>query len=132
MPKILNTTARPYNMGIAFKDGNGVLRNKPFHLIPGEEKEVSKEDLKQLKSQKGFKRFVDRGFLKVLKGDKPADESNDETSDEPTVSKTAKELAEANDIDLSSITPNNNNTITVAMVEAAVAAKKGDDSNDDL
>jgi len=122
MPKILNTTAKPYNLAISFKDVNDILRNKPFHLIPGESKEVSDKDLEQLRNQKGFKRYEEQGVL-VVSGEKKA-----EAPSGPSISAKARELAEANGIELEDVEPNKNGSITVDMVKALIA-EKNDESN---
>ena len=126
MPKILNTTEKPYNVSIARKNNNGVLMNHPIMIIPGQSNAhpVSDEDLAVLKKQKGFKRYLDQGVLVIVEGGSSA-----KKDDEVKVSKTAKELAEANDIDLSTLTPNDKNAITVKMVEDAVAAKTDEDED---
>ena len=134
MPKILNTTLKPYNVSIARKNNNGVLMNHPIMIIPGQDNmhPVSEEDLAVLKTQKGFKRYLEQGVLVIVEGGSSAKkEESSEGSKEPNISPTAVELAEKNGIDLSTLTPNESNTITVKAVQAAVDAKEEENSKSD-
>ena len=133
MAQILNTTERPLKLKVYATGPAGNLINKDFRFIPGEPKEVSAKHLEAFKQQKGFKRWSEKGYLKVLNEGETAD---DIAVDAVEITDKASALAKENDIDISSLEPNDKNTITVAIVKAAIkerdAADASDSGNEDL
>jgi hypothetical protein len=130
MPMIKNNTARPFNLSLSYRDANGVLKGKNFYVIPTKNFVVSEEQLTQLKSQVGFQRYMSKGFLTIINDKEPAP-AKSESNSSFTISKTARELAEKNGIDLNELVPNENKAITVAMVEEAIKSQK-ESSNEEL
>lgn len=115
MAKILNTTLRPINLSVSFKDVNSVLRSRPTQFIPGIHQDVPDADLETLRSQKGFARYEKAGWLVV--SDVAVNAGGVKASDG------AKKLAAENGIELESLTPNALGNITVDTVKAAIEAK---------
>ena len=120
MAKILNTTMKPYYMGIQYKDIMGNVKLKSLTFIPGERKDISAEDLKELRAQKGFVRFEKANELVVT------DDAEETIIDAVEVSDAAKKLAEEHGINLASLSPNADGKITVNIVRDAVKASSDD------
>ena len=122
MAKLFNTTLRPLSVSIAYLDNNKVLRSKRVRCIPGQDVELSANQLSELRKSDGFNEFVKDGWL-VVKDEKPA--VADATVDAVTISDAAQELADKEGLDLNTVKPNSAGNITLAVVQKAL--KSSDD-----
>ena len=117
MAKLFNTTLRPLSVSIAYLDNNKVLRSKRVRCIPGQDVELSANQLSELRKSDGFNEFVKDGWLRVT------DEK--QTSADVLISDAAQELADTQGLDLNTVKPNGAGKITLAVVQKAL--KSSDD-----
>jgi hypothetical protein len=120
MANLLNTTARPLSVSVPYRDNNGVGRSRRVRCVPGQTADLSAGDLKALRTNPGFNKFVKDNWLVVTNESETA---ADVAVDAVTISDAAQELADREGLDLNTVEPNNAGKITLSVVQKAVKAQ---------
>jgi hypothetical protein len=128
MAKIHNHMLRPYDINISYQTAGGALQVKNIRCVPGKKTELSLEELKAAKKNKGFLRRLEAREISIV-DEKKTEADNTIDADEVKIAKSVRDLAEKNNVDLTKIEPNAKNSITKAMVQAVIDNREEDDSN---